>query len=121
MFNSQKNLYKKFLGRKGELTAEGFLVKNGYKILQKNYRTKFGEVDIIASKNDIINFVEVKTRTSTKYGTPAEAVNYDKQRRYRDGATYYLLSNNLDENTTQISFAVIEILGEEINFIENAF
>ena len=121
MFNSQKNLYKKFLGAKGELIAENFLIKKGYKILQKNYRQKFGEIDIIASKEDVINFIEVKTRSNVKYGTPAEAVNYDKQRRYREGAIYYLLTNNLSQTDTQISFGIIEILGDEINFIENAF
>ena len=121
MFDSPKNFYKKLLGSKGELTAEGYLKKQGYKILNKNYRTKSGEVDIIISKNNVITFVEVKTRTNCKYGTPAEAVNYDKQRRYREIASYYLLSKGLDENETEISFAVIEILGKEINFIENAF
>ena len=68
MPNSQKNLYKKFLGDKGELIALNYIKKNGYKILEKNYKTKFGEADIIAKKDDLICFIEVKTRTNLIYG-----------------------------------------------------
>ena len=121
MPDSPKNLYKKLLGRKGELTAEGFLKKQGFKILEKNYRTKFGEADLIVSKNGALVFVEVKTRSSLKFGTPAQAVNYDKQRRYREIASYYTLIKGLNETETEISFAVVEILGDSINLIENAF
>lgn len=121
MSNTPKNLYKKLLGRKGELTAESFLKKQGYKIIEKNYRTKFGEADLIATKNDELIFIEVKTRSSMKFGTPAQAVNFDKQRRYREIASFYMLTNDIDESEIQISFAVVEILGDNINLIENAF
>jgi putative endonuclease len=117
--DSPKNLYKKLLGRKGELLAQGFLKKKGYKILQTNYRTKFGEADIIATYNNEIVFIEVKTRSNSKFGTPAEAVNYQKQKRYRDIAKAYMLQNC--EYDMPFSFAIVEILGEEINLIENAF
>ena len=121
MSNTQKNIYKKLLGRKGELLAEVFLKNNGYKILKRNYVTKFGEADIIAEKNGEINFIEVKTRSNFKYGTPAQAVNNEKQRRYRDIANFYLIQNNLSLDETFITFGVIEVFNEEINFIENAF
>ena len=121
MSNTQKNLYKKLLGRKGELLAEVFLKNNGYKILKRNYVTKFGEADIIAEKNGEINFIEVKTRSNFKFGTPAQAVNYEKQRRYRDIANFYLIQNNLSIDETFITFGVLEVFNEEINFIENAF
>ena len=121
MSNTPKNLYKKLLGAKGELTAEGYLKKQGYKILDKNYKVKFCEVDIIAVKNGVITFVEVKTRSSNAYGTPAQAVNYDKQRRYREIAIVYLMQKNLPVDDTEISFAVVEVIGENVNLIENAF
>ncbi len=119
MSDSPKNLYKKLLGAKGELIAVKFLKTKGYKILHKNYKTKFGEADIIALKDGITVFVEVKTRTSLKYGTPAEAVNYTKQQKYRDIANAYLMLNDCKDG--QISFAVVEVLGDSVNFIENAF
>lgn len=119
MPDSQKNLYKKLLGAKGELIAAVYLKKNGFKILKTNYKTKFGEADIIATKNDVIVFVEVKTRTSFKYGIPCEAVNYAKQNKYRDIANFYLKSNGLED--VEFSFAVVEVIGENVNFIENAF
>jgi len=78
-----------------------------------------GEVDIIASKDDAIVFVEVKTRNSSKYGRPCEAVNYTKQNKYRNMAGLYLQREGLEN--AFVRFDVIEILDGEINHIENAF
>ena len=64
-----QNQQQKF-GEKGESLAARFLKKNGYKILEQNYRTKLGEIDIIATERKTIVFVEVKTRKSTRYGSP---------------------------------------------------
>ena len=91
----------------------------GYKVIENNYKTPFGEADIIATKNDVICFVEVKTRTSNKYGNPASAVDYKKQQKYRNIANFYILSSGL--NNAQISFIVAEVLGDEINIITDAF
>ena len=67
-------------GRKGEAEAVAFLKKEGYKILETNFKTKIGEIDIIAQdKENRIIFVEVKARASTKFGMPREAVNLKKQ------------------------------------------
>ena len=70
---AQKNFYKKLLGRVGEKKACAFLKDNGYKILETNYRTPFGEIDIIVEIDKITVFVEVKTRSNENYGFPCEA------------------------------------------------
>ena len=119
MSNSQKNLYKKFLGYLGEKKAQNFLKKQGYKILLANYVTPFGEADIVAKIDDELVFVEVKTRTNEKFGRPCEAVDIKKQEKYRRICDYYFIENKLDDQN--VSFAVIEILRNQINFIKNAF
>ena len=118
MQDTQKNLYKKLLGWQGELKAKKHLKKLGYKIIGVNLKDKFAEVDILAYKNSTYYFCEVKTRSNLRFGTPAMAVDYKKQQKYRLFATRYMQINNLQEN---ISFMVIEILKGEINIIENAF
>ena len=119
MQNTPKNLYKKFLGLKGEKLAEKHLKKLGYKIIKTNYVTPFGEADIVCTLKGVIIFAEVKTRSSFNFGAPAEAVDYKKQKRYRQIANYYLNSHNLDD--VEISFMVVEILDGNINLITDAF
>ena len=119
MPDTQKNFYKKFLGRSGETLAVNFLKKHKYKILKTNFTCTVGEVDIIASKDGAIVFVEVKTRNSSKYGRPCEAVNSAKQNKYRNMAGLYLQREGLEN--AFVRFDVIEILDGEINHIENAF
>lgn len=120
MRNSQKDFYKKLLGRKGEDLVSNHLKKLGFKVLEKNYRCPFGEADIIVkSKTGEIIFVEVKTRSTTVFGTPAEAVDYKKQSKYRDIANFYINSKGLED--IAVSFTVAEVLDEEINLISEAF
>ncbi len=119
MPNSPKNLYKKFLGLKGEKLAEKHLKKLGYKIIKTNYYTPFGEADIVCEKGGAIVFAEVKTRSSFKFGTPAQAVDYKKQKKYRQIASYYLNSNDLDD--VEVSFMVVEVLDGTVNLITDAF
>ena len=116
---AQKNFYKKFLGRVGEKKAEKFLISQGYKILDKNYKTYIGEIDIIAKENDVIVFVEVKTRSSDDFGSPCEAVNSKKIDKYYKVATEYLISRKLTGYACR--FDVIEIENDSINHIVNAF
>ena len=116
---AQKNFYKKFFGKIGEKKAAEFLKKKGYKIIEVNYKTHYGEIDIIASKKRCIVFVEVKARESDAFGRPGEAVNYYKQQKIRKVATTYLKFNKKIDASCR--FDVIEILGDEINHIENAF
>ena len=116
---AQKNFYKKLLGRAGEVKAEGFLKKKGLKILCKNYKNFFGEVDIVAMDGDTLVFVEVKTRSDDSFGTPAEAVTRKKQERYFKIATEYMLKNDISDGNCR--FDVVEINNGEINHIINAF
>ena len=104
--------------------ASNYLTDNGYEILRRNYRCRLGEVDIIARKNDVLIFAEVKTRTNTAYGMPAEAVNYKKQRKYEKLALYYL--NEAGCANTHCRFDILEVLAKNdgtfsINHISNAF
>ena len=116
---AQKNFYKKFLGRAGEIMAAEFLKKKGFKILEKNYKTPLGEIDVIADDDGTLVFVEVKTRSSDEYGQPSEAVNYKKQQKYKRVSLYYLQrAHKLD---APCRFDVIEIENGQINHILNAF
>lgn len=110
-------------GRKGEILAAKYLKKNGYKILERNFRKPYGEIDIIAKKGENIAFVEVKTRKSDLYGTPSEFVTVKKQTRIKKAAYTYIQQNDLD---AEFTFDIIEIYlnaekGAKINHIINAF
>lgn len=98
MPDSPQDVHKKVLGRKGEKLTEEYLKARGYKILKRNYRTPFGEADLVAEDGDEIVFVEVKTRTSDLYGTPAEAVGEAKRRRYRQIARFYWMETGEEPN-----------------------
>jgi putative endonuclease len=78
------------LGKEGEAIAVRFLKKNGYRIIQKNYRTPIGEIDIIARDGKTLVFVEVKARESIRYGLPFESVNSRKRKKIMNVATLYL-------------------------------
>lgn len=119
MSYSPQDLHKKILGRKGEKAVAKYLKKQGYKILEKNYKTPFGEADLILLDGDETVFVEVKTRTGDAYGTPAEAVGKDKQRRYYQIASCYGLKQGQEPNAR---FDVAEVFADgTIEYIKNAF
>ncbi|MBQ0017110.1 MAG: YraN family protein [Clostridiales bacterium] len=109
----------KVLGTKGEVEAKEFLIKKGYKILETNYTTKLGEIDIIAKQKDVIVFVEVKARETLRYGLPREAITPYKQNKIRRVATLYLKIKN--QITSKVRFDCIDILGDKITHIENCF
>lgn len=77
-------------GRNGEDIACSFLLQNGYTVVERNYRVKGGEIDVIAIKNDELVFVEVKTRSSLQYGYPEESVSRQKKIRVTRAARQYL-------------------------------
>ena len=106
------------MGRRGEGLACRYLKRHGYKILKRNYKTPFGEADIVAEKDGFICFVEVKARASDSYGTPAEAVTRDKQKKYRSIAAYYCAG--LGEEVA-VRFDVISIFQGVVEHFENAF
>ena len=83
----------RFVGARGEEIAAKFLSDKGYKILERNYMTRFGEIDLIAVKNNILAFVEVKLKQSEDFGTPEEMIGRGKLARVQHMAEFYLLEN----------------------------
>lgn len=77
------------IGKKGEDIAVEYLKKKGYKILERNFRKGYGEIDIICTKSNVLVFVEVKTRTSDQFGTPLEAITSWKLKPLINTARYY--------------------------------
>jgi putative endonuclease len=105
------------LGKSGEERAAGYLRKKGYDILEKNYRCRFGEIDIIASKDGVLVFVEVKTRSSADYGFGYESVTQSKQGKLVKTAQFYMSGRA----EVPARFDVISIDGDLVTHIENAF
>jgi len=112
------------LGKRGEMFAWGYLSRAGYHLLEKNYRTRLGEIDIVAQKGERLYFIEVKTRSTADKGLPAEAVTPEKQRKIARLALAYLKAHN--ELNRKISFGVFSLLWQppaepEVCWLENAF
>jgi len=111
------------LGNQAEKLANKFLKKNGLKLLEKNYRSRFGEIDIVMQHKNYIVFVEVRYRKSTDFGGALESVDIHKQKKLRNTAELYLIQHK--KNDTPCRFDIIYINGNlnnpEINWIENAF
>jgi len=113
------------LCKKGEALAGKILKKSGYKILKRNYVSKFGEIDIVAYDRGTICFVEVKTRQSESYGPPELAVTKEKRKRIIRTALNYLSINHIED--TDCRFDVVSILYKEddsksdIELLERAF
>ncbi|HWR71605.1 MAG TPA: YraN family protein [Nitrospirota bacterium] len=110
------SLFRKKLGQEGEDRAARFLEKRGYRILERNYHTKAGEIDLIAMHEDELVFVEVKTRTSGAFGAPELAVNPRKQQRMVKAALGYLKYKNLHQ--VPCRFDVVAISNESEKGIE---
>lgn len=95
------------IGKLGEDLAVKYLKNKKYIILERNYRCRQGEMDIIAKDNEKIVFIEVKTRTTIEFGKPAEAVNYIKREHLQNIARYYLYIRKMTK--MPVRFDVIEI------------
>jgi putative endonuclease len=115
----------KKIGDTGEKYTSVYLKKHGYKILERNYRKNYGEIDIIAQKRDVICFVEVKTRHSNTITQPYEAVDFRKQNKIVKTAAAYLVENKIESNCR---FDVCEVFVDKeslklikISYIQNAF
>lgn len=102
-----------------ELAAE-YLKKKGFRILERNFYTKAGEIDLVARDGRYLVFVEVKYRRDAREGDPLEAVNSRKQGRIRRAAQVYLKLHHLGEDTP-CRFDVVGILGEAVTHVEDAF
>lgn len=119
---------RRAFGASGEKLAAEYLKNNGYRIITVNFRySRLGEIDIIAHDAEYLCFVEVKTRRSLIYGTPAEAITKGKQNNIKKLAQIYISKNRLFESN--VRFDVVEILIKkgintstaDINLIKNAF
>lgn len=112
------------LGETGENLAVKYLHQQGYTILHRNYRSRLGEIDIIARHRKSLVFIEVKTRSTTNFGSPAAAVTFRKQSQISRVAEEYLARENLFD--TDARFDVISIVLQQgqkpqIEVITNAF
>lgn len=101
------------LGQYGEDLACKYLQAQGYQILARGFRfRRYGEIDIVANKDGVLSFIEVKTRSSQRYGKPAESVTLAKQRKIYRVAQYYLQCAGLMSRIPMLSFDVVEVIIE---------
>lgn len=123
MNGKEADAQKKITGRAGEKVVADYIKSRKMKVVEKNYVTPFGEIDIIAEDDDYIVFIEVKTRSGDRYGAPSEAVDKTKRKHIVDSAKYYLKVTNSTEVFTR--FDVAEVFSDNgsyaVNYIEDAF
>ncbi|NFA59328.1 YraN family protein [Clostridium sporogenes] len=116
----------KDIGYFGETIATNYIKNQGYIILEKNFRCKLGEIDIIAKDKNFIVFIEVKTRYSSFYGSPSESITFRKQNKIYKTAQLYIINRNI-YNKSYFRFDVIEVIlntfdnSYSVNLIKNAF
>src|SRR4030067_3228615 len=96
-------------GMRGEDIACDFLGKNGYQIIERNYRCPGGEIDVIARHKEFLVFIEVRTKKSLQYGTPEESITQAKQERLRSLATYYGINHDNLPAFWRIDVVAIEL------------
>lgn len=116
---------KFLLGRAGEGEAVHYLEANGYRILHRNLRAKFGEIDVVARDGPALCFVEIKARSSTRFGFPEEAVTFSKRRKLLKLAAWYLQSRRPTGHSS-IRFDVLSLLNgpdgpARVRLIKGAF
>lgn len=117
---------KKGLGNRGEKAAAAYLEQKGYAILERQYRTPIGEIDLIARDGETLAFVEVKTRRSARYGAPSAAVGREKQRHIIRSAQWYMMEKQRQGEVPPCRFDVIEVYASpsgawNVRHLENAF
>lgn len=122
LFHKPHSSCQKTLGKKGEEVAAEFLKKEGYQIIERNFRCPFGEIDIIARDGKTVVFVEVKTRSSDKLSPPYLAVKKTKREKIRKSAQYYLNSKRAGQVNCRFDIVSI-VYGKDINIevIKRAF
>lgn len=114
------------LGAWGEEKAVRFLKQRGYRIIERNFRCRFGEIDIIAEKDEYLSFVEVRLRKNIRYGTPEDTVDWRKQQKLRLTADYYLMTHETELAPRFDVLALYAHNGEDtwplpLKHIKNAF
>jgi putative endonuclease len=115
--------HRQSLGKYGEDLAADYLIGHGYHLIQRNFKARYGEIDIIAMKNPILVFIEVKTRMGKKYGTPEEAVTRRKIHEVTVTAEYYYLLHPGLPKAHRIDVIAIELFSDksikDLRHIEN--
>lgn len=111
------------LGRTGEEAALQYLEQQGYRILERNFRCRLGEIDLIARDGQTLVFIEVKTRRSQMFGAPALAVTKEKQRRLIKTSQFYLSQKGAAQPVCRFDVVTVQIEGGEprVEVITNAF
>ena len=107
-------------GQRAEQLAESYLKKRGIGIIARNYRCRQGEIDLIGWDGKVLVFVEVKARKDDRCGYPGESLTYWKQRKICYTASVFCMKEKIRQNT-DVRFDVVEILGNQIRLIKNAF
>ena len=116
------SLLGKLLGRTGEDRAARFLVSQGYRILERNYSTRSGEINLIGLHQGTVTFIEVKTRSSDAFGAPELAVNHRKQQRMIKAALGYIKAKKLHQVPCRFDVVAINTANEQqVELIQNAF
>lgn len=111
-------------GKKGEKIAISYLRKQGYKIIETNYKTRLGEIDIIADDKDCISFVEVRSKNSLSFGLPEETIIRKKQEQVSKLALAYIKRYNLEDRSARFDVVSIQDIDSpepQIKLIKNAF
>ncbi|MGL5649336.1 MAG: YraN family protein [Clostridium sp.] len=115
----------KIIGDYGEDLAKNFLISSGFKILKENFRNRFGEIDFICIKDNIISFIEVKTRYSNKFGLPMESVNFRKRKNIILLSKYFITQNNFSDFFLRFDILEVYLNFEndniKLNLLEDAF
>ncbi len=109
------------IGSKGKKIACKSIKKNGYKIIEKNYRTKYGEIDIIAEQENTMCFIEVKARSSSDYGSPEEFVTKRKQKKLWRTSCIYINKNSIENKDFRFDVVAVDLKSEETIIFPNAF
>ncbi|MBU4304490.1 MAG: YraN family protein [Candidatus Omnitrophica bacterium] len=119
------NKTKQELGAIGEKLAVDYLKKHGYRIVEQNYRTKLGEIDIIAQEGSYLCFVEVKTRKNASKGWPEEAIGREKIRKISQNALCYLKQKNISGDKMRFDVVAVVVsevfIAARISLIKDAF
>jgi len=111
------------VGKAGEEFGRDYLKRNGYRILHQNFRSPFGEIDVIAEHDGVLAFIEIKTRKSAAFGAPEEAVDRLKQARLAKIASWYLVRRGRQEPTVRFDILAIHLKDDQPTFrlIQDAF
>ncbi len=108
-------------GKIGEKLACKFLKKHGYKIERKNFRCRYGEIDIIAKDKNTLCFIEVKARSTVSYGFPEEFVDSRKRKKLFKTATTYITKQQIEETDMRFDIVAVDLKEKKCRLLKNAF